>query len=140
MAGEPARGTGLILPLSALLVQIEKKNFFSPSKSTIKEIKPPIALRAAAGPRLPLRALPPRTSFAAPLAPEVRGWESRLLARAKGPAAQPGLRQVPHQARRGQDVGCEGEGVAGAGAGFKQPRLWGRMLVVNLAWENRFSF
>lgn len=41
VAGEPARGTGLILPLSALLVQIEKKNYYSFVNPPSKEIKSP---------------------------------------------------------------------------------------------------
>lgn len=59
------------------------------------------AFRAAAGPRLARRALPPQASFATPPAPEVRARESRLRARTKGPATQPGLRWVARRARRG---------------------------------------
>lgn len=141
VAGEPARGTGLILPLSALLVQIEKKKKLFFCKSTIKRNKVPESL---SGLRLDSDTrcvrCPPRASFAALPAPEVRGWAARLRERAEGPAAQPGLCRVPHPARGGRDVGCAGEGVAGAGAGFEQPRLWGPRLVVNLIWESRFSF
>lgn len=134
----------MILPLSALLVQIEKKKkllllFFC--KSTIKRNKVPESLsglRPDSGTRC-VRC-PPRASFAALPAPEVRGWAARLRERAEGPAAQPGLRRVPHPARGGREVGCAGEGVAGTGAGFEQPRPWEPRLVVNLIGDSRFSF
>lgn len=45
------------------------------------------------------------------------GLRARLRRRARGPAAQPGLRQT----RRGQNLSCAGEGVAGAGAGASSP-------------------
>lgn len=83
VAGEPARGTGLILPLSALLVQIEKKNFFFFlllffCKATIKRNKVPESL-SGLRPDSDTRCVrcPTRASFAALPAAEVRGWEAR---------------------------------------------------------------
>lgn len=145
VAGEPARGTGLILPLSALLVQIEKKHFFffyyySFVKPPSKEIKSPSRSPGCGRTQTPAACAAPHGLRLQHFPLQKCGAGRHVRERAEGLAAQLGLRRVPHRARGGRDVGCAGEGVAGAGAGFEQPRLWGPRLVVNLIWESRFSF
>lgn len=132
---EPARGTGLIWPSSALPVQIEIFSLIHHQRNKAPEslsgLRPDPDSR---GVRCPAGFVGGASlSRSARLGVASAGWS-------QGSGRPAGLCRVPHQARGGQSLGRAGEGVAGAGAGSKQPRLWGRMLVVNLGWESRFSF
>lgn len=120
MASEAVRGTGLILPSSALLVQIETKFF---SLIDHQRNKAPESLFGLRLDRLARRALPPQASFVAPAVPECEAG-SRVFGREPG-VRPPSLDSAGFPARLAGVIGCAGEGVAGAGAGANSPASGG---------------